>query len=126
LHERVTLARLERWARQDIDAGNRRFVEPLVEHAQAIDRSVGQSARIVLLGSIASDKYVRPLTQVFGERLLFPAQFVGRGDMSRGGLLLRAAQAGEELAYTPVSGAPRHGPRPPKLSRLPRRKAPDV
>lgn len=126
LHEPVTLSRLERWAEQDIDARNRRFVEPLVAHAQAIDRALGHSARIVLLGSIASDKYVRPLTEVFGERLLFPSEFVGRGDMSRGGLLLRAAHAGEELAYAPVSGAPRHGPRPPRLSRLPRHKVPDV
>src|SRR6266853_118967 len=45
-------------------------------------------AAIVLLGSIASAKYVEPLLAVLGERLLFPPSFVGRGDMSRGGLLL--------------------------------------
>lgn len=38
--------------------------------------------------------------------------------MSRGGLLLRAARSGEELAYVPVAGATRHGKRPPKLPRL--------
>jgi hypothetical protein len=36
--------------------------------------------------------------------------------MSRGGLLLRCARAGEELTYVPVQGAVRHGPRPPKLT----------
>lgn len=126
LNEPVTLERLRRWARVDIDARNRRFVEPLMEHAAALDRALGHGARIVLLGSIASDKYVRPLTEVFGDRLLFPAEFVGRGDMSRGGLLLRAARAGQELAYVPISGALRHGPRPPRLQRLQRGKTPDV
>jgi hypothetical protein len=58
---------------------------------------------------------VVPLLEVFAERLLFPAEFVGRGDMSRGGLLLRAVRAGVELAYAKVQGAVRHGPRPPRL-----------
>jgi hypothetical protein len=71
----------------------------------------------VLLGSIASDKYVDLLLEVFGERLLFPAEFVGRGDMSRGGLMLRCATAGVEMSYLPVAGAKRHGPRPPRLPR---------
>jgi hypothetical protein len=57
---------------------------------------------------------------VFGERLLFPETFVGRGDMSRGGLLLRAARGGEELAYRPIAGARLHGARPPRLPKLPR------
>ena len=70
---------------------------------------------MVLLGSIASAKYVDILLEVFGDRLLFPVEFVGRGDMSRGGLLLRSVRAGEQLTYVPVRGAVRHGPRPPKL-----------
>jgi hypothetical protein len=70
---------------------------------------------VVLLGSIATGKYTSALLEVFGRRLLFPAAFVGRGDMSRGGLLLRAARSGEELSYIPVAGATLHGPRPPKL-----------
>jgi len=69
----------------------------------------------VLLGSIASPKYVDVLQGIFGARLIFPTEFVGRGDMSRGGLLLRCAAAGEELTYVPVAGAVRHGQRPPKL-----------
>ena len=69
------------------------------------------------MGSIATGKYVDVLERVFGERLLFPAEFVGRGDMSRGGMMLRAARAGEELEYRPIAGAARRGPRPPKLAR---------
>jgi hypothetical protein len=69
-----------------------------------------------LLGSVATGKYVDVLLGAFGERLLFPPEFVGRGDMSRGALLLRAAEAGTELTYGPVVGAIRRGRRPPKLA----------
>src|SRR5262249_32645808 len=72
----------------------------------------------VLLGSIASDKYVELLLEILGQRLLFPVDFVGRGDMSRGGLMLRAARSGTELPYGPVQGAVRRGPRPPRLPRV--------
>jgi hypothetical protein len=69
----------------------------------------------VLLGSVATGKYVDVLLEALGERLRFPAAFVGRGDMSRGALLLRAARSGDELDYIPVQGAERRGPRPPRL-----------
>ena len=39
--------------------------------------------------------------------------------MSRGGLLLRAARAGDELSYQPVLGAVRRGVCPPRLPRPP-------
>jgi hypothetical protein len=116
LGERVTLPRLRAWAEVAIDERNRDFTEPLVEHAEALERAHGGDARIVLLGSVASDKYVRPLTRVFGDHLLFPPDFVGRGDMSRGALMLRAARAGRELAYAPVEGALRRGPRAPGVA----------
>jgi predicted kinase len=112
LHERVTLERLEQWAGVDIDERNARFTEPLIAHAAALDRAYGARTRFVLLGSVATDKYVRPLSRVFGDRLLFPADFVGRGDMSRGAVLLRAARAGRELAYAPIARSERHGERP--------------
>lgn len=90
------------------------FVEPLVRDARLIAATPGP---VVLLGSIATGKYLTSLLEVFGDRLLFPSTFVGRGDMSRGGLLLRAAASGDELAYAPVAGAMLHGVRPPKLPR---------
>jgi hypothetical protein len=122
LYEPVTLERLRRWADVPIDASNRAFTEPLVEHAAALERTFGDSARFVLLGSVATDKYVEPLGRVLGERLLFPPEFIGRGDMSRGSLMLQAARAGQELAYAPVLGSERHGRRAPGVS--PRRRPP--
>jgi hypothetical protein len=100
-----------------VDPENPAFHEPLVRDAQRLDRVLGIDGRAVLLGSIATDKYVAPLVQVFGERLYFPAAFVGRGDMSRGGLLLRCVRAGTPLECVPVLGAVRHGPKPPRLRR---------
>ena len=75
----------------------------------------------MLLGSIATVKYLEPLVRTLGTRLLYPVAFAGRGDMSRGGLLLRAARSGVELEYEPLGEATRHGPRPPKLPKLSRR-----
>jgi predicted kinase len=115
MHERVTRQRLLDWAAVSIDKDNPLFTVPLVESAFALDRAHGATSRFVLLGSVATDKYVAPLAHVFGERLLFPVDFLGRGDMSRGAMLLRAARAGLELDYTPVEGTARHGPRATKL-----------
>lgn len=116
LEERVTLERLARWAGVDIDAANRRFTAPLIRHVEDMERAHGARTRFVLLGSVATDKYVQPLVKVLGDHLLFPPDFIGRGDMSRGALLLRAAAAGRELAYEPVEGARRHGPRAPRIT----------
>lgn len=76
---------------------------------------MGPDGEVVLLGSIATGKYVEPLLEALGERLRFPSEFLGRGDMSRGGLLLRHARSGIELDYLAVRGATRHGARPPRL-----------
>src|SRR5574338_1716005 len=101
-----------------IDIESPAFVSPLRRDALALARR-RPAAPVVLLGSIATGKYVETLLEVFGERLLFPETFVGRGDMSRGGLMLRAARSGEELIYRPVLGAVRHGTRPPRLKPIP-------
>ncbi len=98
-----------------VDLDEPRFREPFARDAAALAGVVGEDATVVLLGSIASDKYVAVLQEHLGRRLLFPSTFVGRGDMSRGGLLLRAVRSGEELAYEPVAGAVRRGKRPPRL-----------
>ena len=106
---------LREFAAGDVHLDNASYRGPLEEHARALADYVGDACELVLLGSIATGKYVDVLTRIFGERLLFPADFVGRGDMSRGGLMLRAAESGNELPYVPVLGAVRHGRRPPKL-----------
>jgi hypothetical protein len=114
----VKLEHLRQMAAVPIDAGEARYRGPLERDARLVDRAAGSDCGFVLLGSIATLKYVEPLLAVFGERLLFPAEFVGRGDMSRGGLMLRCARVGAELSYTAVLGAVLRGARPPRLPKL--------
>jgi hypothetical protein len=102
----------------DIDSRNAKYRAPLEQAARALQTAIGPDCQVVLLGSVASGKYVDLLLPIFGERLMFPSDFVGRGDMSRGGLMLRCVEAGLELPYVPIAGAVRHGQRPPKLERI--------
>ena len=112
---RITLTDLRGLSRGSIDPGKPNYRRPFLRDA----RSLGDDqVECVLLGSIATGKYADLLLDVFGPRLVFPEAFVGRGDMSRGGLMLRAARSGEELVYRSVLGAVRHGSRPPKLAPL--------
>ena len=116
----VTRSAIESFAEADVHQDNLKYRRPLERSAKALARDVGPDCDVVLLGSIASPKYVDVLLDIFGDRLRFPIDFVGRGDMSRGGLLLRKAREGTELDYVPIAGAVRHGARPPKLPPLPR------
>jgi len=109
---------LRQMASVSVDEDVAAFRDPLVRDATRLHAGLTAEDRVVLLGSVATDKYVGPLLGVFGDRLLFPATFAGRGDMSRGGLLLRCARGGVQLDCVPVRGAVRHGPKPPKLPRL--------
>ncbi len=116
----VTAEVVRAFASSSIDTDNAAYRRPLEHSARLLHEAVGE-VPVILLGSIASPKYVDVLLGIFGERLCFPADFVGRGDMSRGGLLLRHVAVGIELEYVPVAGAVRKGTRPPKLTPLPRR-----
>jgi len=111
----VTLQSFRAFAGAEIDVRNAAYRRPLEQAARALLAAIGPDCEVVLLGSIASGKYVDVLLPIFGERVTFPAHFVGRGDMSRGGLMLRSVAAGLELEYVPLAGAARHGQRPPKL-----------
>jgi hypothetical protein len=111
----VTLADLRDMGCVDIHSDEGRYRRPLARDAKALARLPGE-CEFVLLGSVATGKYVDALWEALGQRLLFPAEFVGRGDMSRGGLMLRCAEARHELTYVPVDGAVRRGRRPPKLA----------
>ena len=112
----VTLHDLREFAAGDVRADEPGFVAPLERSARALASALAEDDEVVLLGSIASDKYLDVLLRVFDGRLRFPEAFIGRGDMSRGGLLLRAADEGRELDYLAARDAPRHGKRPPKLT----------
>lgn len=111
----VGLADLLEFAEVNIDEADPRYRVPLERDVKKLAKKLSAKGEAVLLGSVATGKYVDVLLEYFGQRLCFPADFVGRGDMSRGGLLLRCAVDRNELAYIPVAGAVRKGKRPPKL-----------
>jgi hypothetical protein len=113
------------FASVDVDAADARYRAPLERDARGMARRLPADARVVLLGSVATGKYADVLSAAFGARLHYPTEFVGRGDMSRGGLLLRAAAGATELDYCVLDPArPRRGPRPPRLGPPPRLTAP--
>jgi hypothetical protein len=86
----------------DIDERDPRYRKPLVRDARTLRRQIAD-APVILLGSVASAKYIEVLHEVFGAQLQFPLDFTGRGDMSRGAIMLRAARAGTELPCVPVA-----------------------
>ncbi len=115
----VSLGDLAAIAAIPIDSAHPRYVESVTRDGLALREAVGAACSVILLGSVATSKYVGPLSAIFGDRLFFPKDFVGRGDLSRGGLLLRSVKSGTELPYAPLDRITRHGSRPPRLHRLP-------
>ena len=113
----VTLKDLERFATVPIEAEESRYRWPLERDAKKLAEKIGSKCDVVLLGSIATGKYVDVLQPIFGDRLLFPQEFVGHGDMARGGILLQRAASGVELTYIPVSNPSRLGIRATKKAR---------
>jgi len=114
---RIRLNDLLEFAAVDIHENDLRYRLPIERDAQRLAKRLSAQSEVVLLGSIATGKYVDVLLASFGERLRFPTEFVGRGDMSRGGLMLRCVTDRQELSYIPVAGAIVNGKRPPKLTR---------
>jgi hypothetical protein len=118
---RIRLDDLRQFAAVDIHENDLRYRQPIERDARCLGSKLPAQTEVILLGSIATGKYVDVLLASFGDRLRFPAEFVGRGDMSRGGLMLRCVADGQELSYIPAAGAIVKGKRPPKLA--PRRLA---
>ena len=113
---RIRLDDLREFAAVDIHQDDSRYRLPIEREARRLALKLSTESEVILLGSIATGKYVDVLLANFGQRLRFPADFVGRGDMSRGGLMLRCVADGQELSYIPVAGAIVNGKRPPKLT----------
>jgi hypothetical protein len=112
----VCTTTIHEFASLDVASNDPRFRDPVVKDAKALAERV-PSGRVVLLGSVATSKYLEVLEDAFGDRLCFPADFVGRGDMSRGALMLRSAASGIELDYLTLRAATaRRGKRPPRLA----------
>lgn len=99
--------RMKKLRRTPIDLKTSGYRRPLEKDAGKLLPHLTDADSVVLLGSIATGKYVDVLWPIFGDRLQFPTIFVGIGDMSRGALMLRAAQSGEELQYSTLD-VPRH------------------
>ena len=118
---RIHLDDLREFATVDIDEDDSRYRLPLERDAQCLAKKLPLESEVILPGSIATGKYVDVLLASFRDRLRFPSEFIGRGDMSRGGLMLRCAVDRQELSYITVAGAIVNGKRPPKLA--PRRYA---
>jgi hypothetical protein len=104
---RLNEERMKRMQKIDIDASARNYTKPLRDHAKQLASMLSADAQVILLGSVATGKYVDVLKPILGTWLRFPRVFAGLGDMARGGLMLRAVRADKELEYTTLD-APRH------------------
>jgi|ERR1051326_758319 hypothetical protein len=113
----ITLKDLADFSRVQVDCAESRYRRPIQRDARRLAAEC-PDCQFILLGSVGSRKYASVLLPVLRNQLLFPEAFVGRGDMSRGGLLLRSVRGEQELEYTPLAGAVVHGSRPPKLRRI--------
>jgi len=113
----VTLKDIDRYGSVPIEADESRYRYPLERDATALAEKIGPKCQVVLLGSVATGKYIDVLEPIFGARLVFPKEFIGHGDMARGGMLLKRAESGKELTYIAVSNPARLGIRPTKKAR---------
>src|SRR5262249_37715463 len=64
----VTLERLRELSSAFVNAGDSRYRIPLERDARLLCSAMGADCEAVLLGSIATPKYVEPLGAVFGSR----------------------------------------------------------
>ncbi|HVR43549.1 MAG TPA: hypothetical protein VMS56_08895 [Thermoanaerobaculia bacterium] len=102
-------AKMRRLRRVPVDPRRRAYRGPLERDLRLLAERLGPDGRAVLLGSVATGKYLDVLLPILGARLFFPGEFAGLGDMSRGSRMLRAALSGVELDYAALD-APRHHP----------------
>jgi hypothetical protein len=100
----IDATRFTKLEKTPVDPASRSYRTPLEQHALSLAESVAPDGKVVLLGSVATGKYIDVLWPVFRERLVFPRCFAGLGDMSRGSIMLKASVSGEELDYVPIDG----------------------
>jgi len=67
----VTRRAIRAFATTDVDPDNASYRRPLETSARALALEVGPDCDVVLLGSVASPKYVSVLLDIFGDRLRF-------------------------------------------------------
>ena len=101
----VRMSTLRGFSRVPISVKSRRYRSALLRDVKQLAGEIGRDCEVVLLGSIATGKYLDVLNQALGDQLRVPAEFVGLGDMSRGALLLRCVKERRELSYITVAAA---------------------
>jgi len=98
--DRVTSPQhLRRMATVPIHVSSKRYIKALEQDALQLAAQLDGDTEVVLLGSVATPKYIAPLSRILGTRLVIPRAFVGLGDMARGALLLRAVRERTPLDY---------------------------
>jgi hypothetical protein len=110
----IRLPKLRGFGRVPIHVKNQVYYSSLRRSAEKLASRIGPECKVVLLGSLATGKYVEILNPIFGSRLIVPAEFIGLGDMSRGGLLLRHVRENRELNYIDGTILPRIKPIDPE------------
>src|SRR5437868_4133793 len=75
---RIRLDDLREFAAIDIHENDPRYRLPMERDARRLAAKLPAQGEAILLGSIATGKYIDVLLASFGERLRFPAEFVGR------------------------------------------------
>jgi hypothetical protein len=95
----VSIDDLSEISDERVAVDNPKYRDPLERDLALLSQAIGSQVRVVLLGSIATRKYLPVLSATLGERLMVPREFVGLGNMSRGALLLRCSREKRELEY---------------------------
>ena len=120
----IRLPKLRGFSRVPIHVNNRLYYSSLRRTAKELANRIGSDCEVVLLGSLASRKYLEILSPIFGSRLVAPAEFIGLGDMSRGGLLLRHVRENRELNYIDGTILTQYKMNRPRTNRKPANLAP--
>lgn len=95
----IRVATLRGFSRGRIHVKHRGYSALLQRTAKKLAIHMGADCELVLLGSLATGKYLDILEPIYGSRLRVPEKFLGLGDMSRGGLLLRCVRENQQLNY---------------------------
>ena len=95
----VRVSTLRGFSRGRIHVKNRGYCSWLQRTAKKLAIQMGADCELVLLGSLATGKYLDILRPIYRSRLRVPEKFIGLGDMSRGGLLLRCVRENQQLNY---------------------------
>lgn len=95
----VRIADLRRMRRTRIHDKPGKYRNAVRRDALDLEAEASDATLFVLLGSLATGKYLDVLVPILGERLVYPKALIGMGDMKRGATLLNAVRDNRELDY---------------------------